>query len=105
MDVHMLDRDLLLALVAVAVERFEQHGVGARQLVRLGEVLAQPDPTGRIIDHHPRSRRSLRRYQGRASRAASLSPATPLCGTRPVLPNAHSSRAVPGKEKASPERG
>jgi hypothetical protein len=32
MDV--LDRDLLLALAAVAIERFEQRGVGPGELVR-----------------------------------------------------------------------
>jgi hypothetical protein len=31
----MLDRDLLLALAAMAIERIEQHGRGARQLVGL----------------------------------------------------------------------
>jgi hypothetical protein len=40
MDVDMLHRDLLLALAAVAVERFEKRGEGTRELVRLGEVLA-----------------------------------------------------------------
>jgi hypothetical protein len=31
-DVHVLDRDLLGALPAVAIERVEQHGKGAREL-------------------------------------------------------------------------
>jgi hypothetical protein len=37
--VHVLDGDLLLALAAVAVERFERHGECPGQLVRLAEVL------------------------------------------------------------------
>ena len=41
-DVDVLDRDLLLALAAVAVERIEQEGVGARELVGLAQVLAAP---------------------------------------------------------------
>ena len=36
MDVDVLDRDLLLALAAMAVERFEQRRLGAGELVRLG---------------------------------------------------------------------
>ena len=40
MDVNVLDRDLLLAFAAMAVEGFEQRRIGARQLVSLGEVLA-----------------------------------------------------------------
>jgi hypothetical protein len=40
MDVDMLHRDLLLALAAVAVERFEQRGEAAGELIGLGEVLA-----------------------------------------------------------------
>lgn len=46
----MLDRDLLLALAAVAIERFEQRGVGPRELVRLGEVLP-PALEGLLADH------------------------------------------------------
>jgi hypothetical protein len=38
-DVHVLDRDFLLALAAVAIERFEQRGVGAGELARLIEIL------------------------------------------------------------------
>jgi hypothetical protein len=34
--------NLLLALAAVAVERVHQHGVGARELVRLVQILAAP---------------------------------------------------------------
>ena len=37
MHMDVLDRDLLLTLPAVAVERVEQHGVSVRQLVGLGE--------------------------------------------------------------------
>ena len=50
MDVDVLDRDLLLALAAVAVERFEQRGIGAGELVGLGEVLA-PALEGLFADH------------------------------------------------------
>ena len=46
----MLHRDLLLALAAVAIERFEQRRIGARELVRLGEVLA-PALEGLLADH------------------------------------------------------
>ena len=42
MDMDMLHRDLLLALAAMAVEGFEQGGIGAGQLVGLGKVLATP---------------------------------------------------------------
>jgi hypothetical protein len=42
MDVHMLDRDLLLTLATVAMERVKQDCVGAGELVGLGEVLARP---------------------------------------------------------------
>src|SRR5215210_6547665 len=37
-DVDVLDRDLLLALAPVPVQRLQQGGVGARELVGLGEV-------------------------------------------------------------------
>jgi hypothetical protein len=40
MDVDMLDCHLLLALAAVAVERFEERRIGAGELVRLGKVFA-----------------------------------------------------------------
>jgi hypothetical protein len=40
MDVHMLHSDLLRALAPVAIERFEQRRISARELVRLIEVLA-----------------------------------------------------------------
>src|ERR1700745_1663186 len=39
MHMHMLHCDLLLALAAVAVERVQQHSVGARELVRLAQAL------------------------------------------------------------------
>src|SRR5260370_6519416 len=39
---NLLHRDLLLALAAVAIERVEQHGIGARKLVGLTQVLATP---------------------------------------------------------------
>src|SRR6202049_1474254 len=35
MDVNMLDRDLLLPLAAVAIQRLKQDRIGARKLVRL----------------------------------------------------------------------
>jgi hypothetical protein len=35
-NVNMLDRDLLLALAAVPVERIEQYRIGAGELVGLG---------------------------------------------------------------------
>jgi hypothetical protein len=38
-DVDVLDRDLLLALAAVSIEGLHQRGVGARELVRLVQVL------------------------------------------------------------------
>ena len=50
MDVDVLDRDLLLALAAMAVEGFEQRRVGAGELVGLGEVLA-PALEGLLADH------------------------------------------------------
>jgi hypothetical protein len=50
MNVDVLDRDLLLALAAVAVEGFEQRGEAAGELVRLGEVLA-PAFEGLLADH------------------------------------------------------
>jgi hypothetical protein len=50
MDVDVLHRDLLLTLPAVAVECVEQHGVGAGELVRLGEALA-PALKGLLTDH------------------------------------------------------
>jgi len=37
-DVDVLDRDLLLALAAVAIERIKQEGIGAAELVRLAQV-------------------------------------------------------------------
>ena len=40
MDVDVFDRDLLLALAAMAVDGFEQRRISARQLVGLGQVLA-----------------------------------------------------------------
>jgi hypothetical protein len=46
----MLDRHLLLALAAMAVEGFEQRRIGAGQLVGLGEVLA-PALEGLFADH------------------------------------------------------
>jgi hypothetical protein len=42
MDVDVLDRDLLLALAAVAIQRLEQDGIGPRKLVRLAQALAAP---------------------------------------------------------------
>ena len=39
-DVDVLDGDLLLALAAMAVQGFEQRGVGAGEPVRLVQVLA-----------------------------------------------------------------
>ena len=50
MDVDVLHGHLLLALAAVAVERFEQLSEGARELVRLGEVLA-PTFEGLLAEH------------------------------------------------------
>jgi hypothetical protein len=38
----VLHRDLLLALTAVAIERFEQDRIGTGKLVRLAQVLAAP---------------------------------------------------------------
>jgi hypothetical protein len=40
MHVNVLDSDPLLALAAVPIERIEQHRVGPRKLIGLGEVLA-----------------------------------------------------------------
>ncbi len=40
MDMNMLDRDFLLTLATMAVQRFKQGGVGSGKLVRLGEVFA-----------------------------------------------------------------
>jgi hypothetical protein len=34
-NMNVLNRDLLLAFAAMAIESIEQHGVGARQLVGL----------------------------------------------------------------------
>ena len=39
MHVHVFYGDFLLAFAAMAIERFEQHGVGAGQLVGLIEFL------------------------------------------------------------------
>jgi hypothetical protein len=39
MDVDVFDRDFLPTLATMAVERFEQRGVGAGKFVRLREVL------------------------------------------------------------------
>src|SRR3984957_1548131 len=50
MDVEVFDRDLLLALAAMAVEGFEQRRIGARQLVCLREVLA-PALKGLVAAH------------------------------------------------------
>jgi hypothetical protein len=36
MDVDMLNRHLLLALAAMAIERFEERGEGAAELTRVG---------------------------------------------------------------------
>src|SRR5215831_7803893 len=36
-DVDVLDRDLLLTLAAVAIERTEQEGIGTAELVRLAQ--------------------------------------------------------------------
>src|SRR5215472_15810106 len=40
MYMHVLHRDLLLSFAAVAIERIEQSRIGARELVRLAQVLA-----------------------------------------------------------------
>src|SRR5215204_1613518 len=52
MHMDVLDSDFLLTLAAVAVERLQQHGVGARQLVRLAQVLAS-SVDGLFADHRP----------------------------------------------------
>jgi hypothetical protein len=50
MGVDVLHRDLLLAFAAVTIERFEQRGVGAGELVRLGRVLGEaPDMAGLML--------------------------------------------------------
>jgi Domain of unknown function (DUF1993) len=49
---HVLDRDLLLALAAVTIERVEQYRIGARELVGLAQVLA-PALEGLFPDHGP----------------------------------------------------
>ena len=68
MDMDVLDRDLLLALAAVAVERFEQRGVGAGKLVRL------------VRGSRAGPRRSVRR----SWRAGSIP--SRRCGRRSVAP-------------------
>ena len=50
MDVDVLDRDLLLALVAMSIERLKQRRIGARQFVGLSEVLV-PALKGLFADH------------------------------------------------------
>jgi len=50
MNVDVLNRYLLLAFAAMAVEGFEQRRIGARQLVGLGEVLAS-SLEGLFADH------------------------------------------------------
>lgn len=50
MNVDVLDRDLLLAFAAMAVESFEQRRIGAGKFVRLGEVFA-PALEGLFADH------------------------------------------------------
>jgi hypothetical protein len=58
------------------------HLVGHRWFLESGWCSATR-PYRRIIDDHREAARSLQRYMGRASRAASLRPATPLAGARP----------------------
>jgi hypothetical protein len=50
MNVDVLNRYLLLAFAAMAVEGFEQRRIGARQFVGLREILA-PTLEGLIADH------------------------------------------------------
>jgi hypothetical protein len=50
MDVDVLHSDLLLAFAAVAVERFEERGKGAGELVRLGKVFTAA--FGMLIGNH-----------------------------------------------------
>ena len=40
MHMHMLHRDLLLALAAVAIERIEQRRISAGEFVGLAQILA-----------------------------------------------------------------
>ena len=47
MHVHVLYRDLLLALAAVAIERVQQHCEGARELASLIQII--PGEPGRFI--------------------------------------------------------
>jgi hypothetical protein len=49
-DVDVLDRDLLCALAAVAVEGVEQHGIGTRKFVGLGQAFAMA-LEGLFVDH------------------------------------------------------
>jgi hypothetical protein len=42
MHVDVFDRDLLLALAAMMVQRVEQYGIGPGKLVRLTQALASP---------------------------------------------------------------
>jgi hypothetical protein len=41
MNVDVLDRDLLLALPAVAIERVEQHREGAGKLASLAQIIPE----------------------------------------------------------------
>ena len=68
MDVDVFNRHLLLALAAVAVERFDQRGEGAGELIRLVQVFAPAlealgDP-GVVVALHRRvvGRDQLRRH-------------------------------------------
>ena len=49
---HMLHRDLLLALAAVAIERIEQRRISAGEFVGLAQILA-PAPEGLFKKHGP----------------------------------------------------
>jgi hypothetical protein len=42
MHMHVLERDLLLALATVAIEGIEKHCIGSRQFIGLAQILASP---------------------------------------------------------------